>query len=123
MQRIVQEQVSSSYKEEREEDMGSFMRRLFVEGEVSTKSHKQYPQGTCSIPPNLPLVPYCNQEKFVIKLVKVIVVHSVHEKYKASFNIGNNKGTNGISNLGLQGSQHPRNKEFVLLVHTKVSMA
>jgi len=36
----VQEQVSSTYEEEREEDMGSVMRRLFFEGESSTRSQK-----------------------------------------------------------------------------------
>lgn len=89
--------------------MGNVMRRLFSEGEASNRSPQHYLQGTCSIPPDLPLLPYYNRGNFFIKLAKTIQVHSVHEKYKASLNTKNNKGTSGISNFVLQGSQQPGN--------------
>ena len=85
--------------------MGDVMRRLFFEGEEFIRSQQQYPRDIGSISPDLPLVPYYNPKKFVIKLAKEIRVHSMREKYKAIFNIGSNKGTNSISNLGPQGSQ------------------
>lgn len=68
-------------------------------------------------------MPYNNPEKLVAKLAKAIRVHNMHEKYKANFNTINNNGISSISNLGLQGSQQPENKGFVLFAHTRVTMA
>lgn len=113
----------SAYEEEREDDMGDVMRILFNEGEASIRSQQQYPWDTGGISPNLPLVPYYNPEKFFISLAKVVWVYRAHEKHKASFNIGSNKETDSISNLGLQGSKQPGNKGFVLLAHIQISMA
>lgn len=115
--------MPSSCEEEREEEMGSVMKRLFDEEEASPRNQQQCPQVTGSIPPDLPVIPYYNPIFLFIKLAKEIQVHNVHERYKASINIVNNKGISGISNLGLQGSQQPGTRGFVLLAHTQVNMA